>query len=136
MIVLDASVVLKWLLQEVDSPAALMYKTRRVSGRQTVAAPDLLLYEITNALRWKPGVAEDVLADAVGGLLHIGLHIVAPTATLLEEAARLSFATHLSVHDCVYLALANELGGHVVTADQRMARQAEPLASVRLLSAH
>lgn len=127
--------VLQWFVQEADSPTALTYKARLVSGRQIIAAPDLLLYEVTSALRWKADVTEAAVETALDGLLHIGLHIVAPTATLLEEAARLSFATHLSVYDCAYLALANELGCHVVTADQRVARQAEPLASARLLSA-
>ena len=134
MIVLDASVIVKWFVQEADSPLALTYKAQLVSGRQIIAAPDLLLYEVASALRKKPDVTPEAIEIAVEGLLDVGLHVVDPTPALLKEAAHLSLATHLTVYDCTYLALANELDCSLITADHALVRQAEPLAAARLLS--
>lgn len=53
--VLDASVILKWFLKEEDSEKAIDLKTEIIQGNLLVILPDLILYEISNALRYKRG---------------------------------------------------------------------------------
>ena len=133
MIVLDASVLVKWFLQEADSEIALRFKEDLLAGKEDIALPDLALYEVLNVLRFKPRVTEKALKSILPTLFELGLEIIAPSQTLLREALHLSFVTELSIYDCIYLALANELGVRLVTADKRIVRQAEPLSKVKFL---
>jgi len=52
-LVLDASVLLKWFLQEPGSDSALELKHRYLEGDVAIALPDLALYEVPNVLRFK-----------------------------------------------------------------------------------
>lgn len=134
MIVLDASVLIKWFIQEHDSEKALQFKEALLRGKADIILPDLALYEILNVLRFKSGVTEKAVKTVLPAIFNLGLEIITPSQRLLEEALHFSFATELSIYDSVYLALANELGAKLVTADKRLVRQAEPLAKVELLA--
>lgn len=107
IVVLDASVLIKWFIKEADSETALRFKT---------------------------GIGEEAVRSILPALFDLGMEIITPSQQLLQDALHLSFATDLSVYDCIYLALANELGAKLITADKRIVRQAEPLSKVKLLS--
>lgn len=51
---LDASVILKWFLDEPDSDKAKIIKDNHVNGKFTIVIPDIAIYEIANALRYEP----------------------------------------------------------------------------------
>ncbi|MDJ0272650.1 MAG: type II toxin-antitoxin system VapC family toxin [Candidatus Caldarchaeum sp.] len=51
-IVIDASVAVKWFNKEEYSDDADRLKDAHVRGRIRLAAPELLLYEVLNALRY------------------------------------------------------------------------------------
>jgi len=42
MIILDASVVIKWLQEEADSEKARVFERQHVSGEEVIGVPDLL----------------------------------------------------------------------------------------------
>lgn len=134
MIVLDASVLLKWFIKESDSEIALQWKENLLQRNVNIVIPDLALYEIINVLRFKSAVTEEAIKTILPAIFDLGLEIITPSQQLLAEALHLSFATELSIYDCIYLALANELGTKLVTADKHIFRQAEPLGKVKLLS--
>jgi len=50
VVVVDTSIVLKWVLDEPDSATALALLTRWVNDEIVIQAPALLAYEIANAL--------------------------------------------------------------------------------------
>ncbi len=132
--VLDASVLLKWFIKESDSEIAIQWKESLLQGKVNIVIPDLALYEIINVLRFKAGVTEEAIKRILPAIFDLGLEIITPSQQLLEDALHLSFATGLSIYDCIYLALANELGTKLVTADKHIFRQAEPLCKIKLLS--
>ena len=134
IIVLDASVIIKWFLKEENSESALQFKEDFISGKIDIAIPDLALYEICNVLRFKPNINEEAAKNILPGLFNLGLEIITPSSRLLTESFHLSFATGLSIYDCVYLALANELEAKLITADKRIFTQAEPLCKIKLLN--
>lgn len=121
-VVLDASVLLKWFVQEPGSDAALDFQRRYLEGTVTIAVPDLALYEIPNVLRFKRGVPEAEVKAVMHAFWTLDLETVMPTVRMIDEAISFSFATGLSVYDCAYLALAKELGSVLVTADERLHR--------------
>ena len=53
MIILDASVVVKWFSEEEYTEKALEIRERIMRGEERVVVPDLLLYEQANALKYK-----------------------------------------------------------------------------------
>jgi len=115
--VVDASVAAKWFLPEPGAAAAL----RLLDGRHRLAAPDLIRAEIGN-LAWKlhtRGVLDtNEASNIIEHFLSMPLEIHDSTY-LLAPALQIAVATKHTVYDSLYLALAMELGGTVVTADER-----------------
>jgi predicted nucleic acid-binding protein len=131
-IVVDASVALKWVLDEPGSDAAAALCDREL------IAPALWLVEATNALWRSAGFGQITIGEARERLAEL---LVAPVATLpvepyIEEALDLAAAIGHSVYDCLYLALALRHNTHVVTADRRFAAasQARTAGAVQLLN--
>lgn len=116
--VVDASVVVKWLVDEVHSEEAAAL----LSGGATFIAPALLYAEAANALwamRRRGDISADGLADAVEALRAAPVATPVPMLRLAAAAARLAADLDHPVYDCFYLALAVETRYPVVTADTR-----------------
>jgi len=119
MLVIDASVVIKWFVPEVHEAEA---KRLLTPGNQFIA-PDLIFAEIANVMWMK--VRRRDLSQADAEPLIRDLHSI-PVATvpcrkLAHEACVLAWATGRSAYDAMYLALAVMLNTRLVTADQRLA---------------
>jgi len=115
MIVIDASVALKWVLPEEDSHAA------QALLEEKLAAPALWLIEAANAL-WRHAVAKRIrINDAKLALSKLQSAPVAviPIDNELARALELSVELRHPIYDCLYLAVALREDTHVVTADSR-----------------
>lgn len=114
-IVIDASVALKWVLDEPGQDAADALLD------QELVAPALWLVEAANAL-WRRSrrgeISDDEAEERLAELLNAPV-----TAVAIEEdlsaAIRLANRLRHPVYDCLYLALALREMTHVVTADAR-----------------
>ena len=131
--VIDASVALKWVLDEPGKEAADVL----LDG--DLLAPSLWLIEAANAL-WKRSQRGELRAGEAAAMLAELRN--APVTTVPIEtdvAAALDIAARLGhpVYDCVYLALALREDAEVVTADRRFvaaaAKDPELAGRVRLL---
>ena len=114
--VVDASVVVKALVPELGSIEAAEVL------RHPVAAPDLLVPECLHAL-WKKFVRRELSqAEAVTAALQLESAGIAlePTQPLAGEAMALSLRLGYPAYDCFYLALAQRLGGELITADDKL----------------
>jgi predicted nucleic acid-binding protein len=113
--IVDASVVLKWLLAEdgAEQAAELM--------RQPLIAPDSLVPECINGLRKRVarGMLDPEDAELAAELLRRTGIVFEPTQPLATEILRLSVRLSWPAYDCAYLALACRHDGVVVTADHR-----------------
>jgi predicted nucleic acid-binding protein len=114
--IVDASVVLKWLLAEEGAEQAAEVM------RQPLIAPDSLVPECVNGLRKR--VARGMLdpedaALAAELLMRTGI-VFEPLQPLAGEILRLSVRLSWPAYDCAYLALACRHDGVVVTADRRL----------------
>ncbi|MEM2082365.1 MAG: type II toxin-antitoxin system VapC family toxin [Candidatus Bathyarchaeia archaeon] len=54
-IVVDASVLVKWFVDEEGSREALAIRRRYVEGEVEIVARELIIFETLNALRYKGG---------------------------------------------------------------------------------
>jgi predicted nucleic acid-binding protein len=131
--VLDTSVALKWFVASGEADVGLARRLRQayLDGECTLAAPDLLLVEVANALavghRRKIG---DVLT-ALEALLSLDLRLYRLRPDTLHEATRLA-AAHpgITVYDACFWALAVKTGGALVTADEKFLRILGPHPNV------
>jgi len=121
--VIDASVVVKWFLDEEGSKEALLLRSAHIAGEISLVVPDLLFLEVLNALRYK-GATQKGLADANRALWEIQFHIEKGNNFLLEKASTLALEHHLSLYDSLYLALALLYGCPLITADRSLAKVA------------
>ena len=137
VLVVDASVVIKWFVPEIHSDAA----RRLLSAPHQYVSPDLLFPEVGNAI-WKK-VRRGELTNGEGRRLAADISSVAvdtvSTRGLVIDAHALAVATGLTVYDATYLALAVRLGTALITADDKLNRTvaAHPMtaAHVRLVQA-
>ena len=121
--VVDASVAVKWVVQETGSDLA-----RSLSGA-SLEAPDLLLVECANILWEKARIGDLTRQDAKGCL---GVLLDAPVRftagrELLGSAMDVSLELQHPIYDCLYLALAIRLEIPLVTADERLTRAGRKL---------
>lgn len=129
-VVVDANVAVKWFVNDKLSPQA-----RSAILHYSFFAPWLILPETANAL-WKY-VRLGVLpaTDAAEAISRLSRKLEISTEASLASAALL-MAGHLNhpAYDCFYLALAQQNGLPLLTADSRLASLAETigLAAIRL----
>jgi predicted nucleic acid-binding protein len=118
ILVVDASVALKWFVDEQGSPEAGALLTRGDS----LIAPDLIMPEICNGT-WKlvrRGMMSQTQQVAAVTRLASILDELAPTGPLAPRALVISSALDHPAYDCFYLALAEQRGTVVVSADRRL----------------
>lgn len=119
-LVVDASVVIKWYVDEEQSPDASALE----HFRNTLLAPEFLAVELANIV-WKKArkgeitVPQATMIVAPETLGQVELHADAP---MTPEAYTLATELDHPVYDCLYLACARLHDGLVVTADDRFVR--------------
>ena len=116
-LVVDASVAVKWLVEEEGSDAA----ERLLDGGHELFVPRLLASEVGNALwqKVRRGQLERSQAGAKAAAISEMAVRWVDDEDVSADAVRLSLALDRPMYDCVYLALAHRLGATLVTADAR-----------------
>lgn len=129
-LVLDASIVIKALLEEEHSRES---RTLMASAERFLA-PDLMPIEFGNVL-WKKvqrgGLEPEAAGEAQQALLTLAPIRILPSAGYQPRALVLALGFGRSFYDALYLALAEAEGGLLVTANERFVRAMDgtPLAS-------
>ena len=116
--VIDASVAIKWFIEENLSAEAGAILDRG----EPLFAPDLLLAEIGNVL-WKKVTRGEVArgqAEVIVTALPDCFSRLWPCRELAGRALELAFALDHPAYDCFYLACAEAAGGTLITADKRL----------------
>jgi len=121
-LVIDASIAVKWVVEEEGTSDALALR-----GRAKLIAPELVVAECANIL-WKKARRDELTreeASLAARLLQASDLEIVPTRTLLEPSLRLAMQLDHPAYDCMYLALAVQDGCRLVTADERFSRKME-----------
>jgi predicted nucleic acid-binding protein len=119
-LIVDASVAAKWFVPEEDSGKAVKLRNRHVEGELTLMAPDLIVYEVANALSHHPDISDEALRENVEALFMVDLDLVSPSTELMALTADSARRYAISVYDSSYLALAEFIATNLVTADKRL----------------
>jgi len=117
---IDSSVAVKWFSEEADTGKALALREAAFAGECRLEAPDLLLYEIGNALRFNSRLEAGDVVLALEALIGIGIVFHPAEGPLLSSAVELAFRHGLTVYDGCFVALAGILGVPLITADEKL----------------
>lgn len=119
-LVVDASVVIKWLIDEPLHDNA----RRLLAAGENLHAPDLLIAEVGN-IAWKKATRKEIEASQARSIalalpdLPLSLHA---SDELIDRALQIALVINHPVYDCLYLACAEVLNATLVTADERLGK--------------
>ena len=123
--VVDASVIVKWFLhhQEADRDGALALRDLHISGRSTIYIPRLAFLEVLNAIRFSPKADEEDGETALETLQDLNLETKSADVNLLRKANAIAWAYKITIYDSLYVALAEQVGYPLITADDVMVKK-------------
>jgi predicted nucleic acid-binding protein len=135
MWVVDASVAVKWFVDEPGSSAA---RAVLASG-ESLLAPDLIVVEASNTA-WKKVKRQEMTAkhgEAMVRAIPLFFDRLAPSGSLAARAYVLANQLNHPVYDCLYLALAESEAVELITDDARFIKAVSRTAHrkrIRLLA--
>ena len=140
VIVVDASVAAKWLLPaggETLAEEAFHLLGRWAMGEIRMIVPDLFWAELGNLL-WKAvrqGRCAKVAAEVALASLEEGMLTTVSSLVLLDRAFGIANTFGPTVYDSLYVALALESEGQLITADEKLANALAARLPVKWLGA-
>ncbi len=122
-LVLDASVIVKWFCDEVQSDIALKLSDDFFSDIYRIIVPDLLFYEVINAVKFSNVFSKEEKISVVHDLYLIGIDFEYPDKEIMASALNIAMDYNATIYDSVYLAIARKHRCNYITADSDFARR-------------
>lgn len=119
-IVVDASLVVKWFINEKYSQLALEIRDHFVNGEIELYAPNLLHYEVLNALKYSDLFSRENLADAVTSLENYGIIQLPLNGEYAQKTMTLAVEHNISIYDAAYVGLTDVMGICAYSADKKL----------------
>jgi len=105
-----------------------------LNKRVLLIAPDLLLYEVSNALSYNTNLTKAAVIEAIKSLNLMNIKYVKPLEQILKITINLKFLKNITVYDAIYLGLAKFVNAQLLTADEKLYNSVKELGYVVLLS--
>jgi len=118
-VVVDASVIVKWFSEEEGIEEALKVREDHIVGTKFIIAPDLMIYELLNTLRFKPGFNNTKVGRAIADIFSMQIDLITPSEDLARRCSNLAFRFGITVYDACYIALGELMGIRVLTSDKK-----------------
>ena len=124
-LIVDASVVAKWFVEEDFSKEARLLMKKYVEGLVDLAAPNIMPYEVINALKYSGAFGEEELKRVAETLeyFQVALHMF--SGELASKAIEIAMRKGLTIYDSSYIALAHKQNSILYTADQKILRKTD-----------
>ncbi len=119
-IVVDASIIAKWFLDEEYSSEALMLRNDYVRGLFIIAVPTLLEYEVLNALKYSRVYSMEELLEIGNAINKYGFLVYELENDYKKLTIMIAEESGLSIYDAAYVALAKYLNTKLYTADNEI----------------
>jgi len=118
--IVDASVILRALFPDEDQAQAQALIREHVMGRVELAAPTLILYEVTNAVvqaRRRERISDEQAGNVLISFEGLGIALRPVT---WQQILPLALRFYRSAYDAAYLALAEMTERPLITGDRRL----------------
>lgn len=132
-VVLDASVVMKWFLEEKQRKAALLFRDEYQRGIREMCVPSILFFEVANTLVYKSSIPLRDCQACLRELINLDLKVLVFSTQNWQEVAQVARDCRVSVYDAAYVVLAKNLDCEFVTADKKLFRKTKTFSFVKLL---
>jgi len=119
-VVADASVIVKWFIEEEYSDKALLLRDKHVNGDVRIAVPTILSFEVLNALKYSKLFNKGELTEISYSLARYGFEIHNLRDKFAEKTVEISIEKDITIYDASYVALAIILGTKLYTADKKL----------------
>jgi len=117
--VIDASIAVKWFIKEEGRKAAINLRDMHIREEIVLVAPELIILEILNSLRYKNNDKEK-LKEINENLIKIQIEIVPLNKFLMEKAIAAAVEYNLTIYDALYVAIAQINGIELITEDEKL----------------
>jgi len=118
IIVLDASVILKWFVEEEWSEIAADIKSEYSKGKLSIVVPSLVFYEVANVLRYKTEFGLKDVTVALTSLYALQFEIWGFEYVLASKTIELAYIYGITIYDAAYLGLAALKECFIYTVDE------------------
>ena len=132
-IAVDASVVVKWFVEEKYSKEALIIRESFIEGLVDIVVPSLLYFEVLNALKYSGAFGEDELKKIARILEDYQFALYELEGAYAEKAVEIAMRNGITIYDASYVALALIEGVDLYTADEKLLTKTQDLKITRHL---
>jgi predicted nucleic acid-binding protein len=126
-IVIDASVIVKWFIEEIDSDKARFLRDEFISGKIELTVPSLFYFEVLNALKYSQLFEPSELDNAGESLENYGFKIITIKDDFRKHMIKVAVDHEMSIYDAAYLGLSIGLNKIYCTADEKIIKKLPPL---------
>jgi len=121
--VVDASVVVKWFVEEEGSEEALAIRRRYIEEEVEIVAPELIHFEVLNALRYKGLFTAPEIKRIAESLDAYSFDLRSLRGEYAAQAVEAAFENDVTVYDSSYVSLARREGTRLYTGDQKLVQK-------------
>jgi len=125
-VVVDASVIVKWFVEEEGSDKSLKLRDQYIEGRIRIIAPELMVFEALNALYYKKLFSEDELKKISEALEAYSFTLYPLRGGYADKTVEIAFKNDVTIYDASYIALAVIRDARMYTADRKLIRGLKP----------
>ena len=122
-VVIDASVVARWYLNEEWTENALDLRTDYQNRKLKLIAPYLIYYEVGNALRFSENLTQADIIDALRSLLKTQMTLIYFKGELIDKMTEIAFLNNITIYDSCYCAIAEVYGYKLITGDENLKKK-------------
>ncbi|MHA2202983.1 MAG: type II toxin-antitoxin system VapC family toxin [Candidatus Hodarchaeales archaeon] len=123
-LVVDASVALKWFVDEINTEKALEVRDY-LKKEATPIVPALFFYEIANVLRYKPEFGSKDVNKIIKALIDFQFRIELFEEKLANLTIDLAYQYGITIYDASYIAIGRRSQIAVITADKNLFAKVE-----------
>lgn len=120
VVVLDASVLVKWFVKEEHSEKALEIRKSYLDRKINIACPQILPFEVLNVLRFNPEFGEEQLKTASEALQKYQLRLYPILGEMAHMCVRNALNFGITIYDAAYISLAEYLDSKLYSADEKL----------------
>jgi len=120
-IVVDASVVVKWYLDEEWREESIILRDDYIEGKVELIAPSIMPFEVLNAIRYsKRQIPMKTLEDIAESLSLYNIKLYNLIRDYAKKVSRISLEYNITIYDASYIALAIQERTLLYTADKKL----------------
>jgi len=117
-VVVDASVVVKWFVEEENSDKAIKVRDKYIEGKIRLIAPEIINFEVLNALYYKRLFSESEIKEISEALDSYSFNLYPLKGKYAEKTIEVAFKNDITIYDASYISLAIMEDTYMYTADE------------------